>query len=225
MNLSDFKKKKRVVAILLGLIILFSCFMSFGDSVKAAEITQNKIRITQFNGVDYSRVYDFDYYINRYEDLKKAFGNDDVAALKHFIKYGMREGRQAKETFDVFSYKNANQDLRKAFGNDLRKYYEHYMIWGYKERRVSQGVNVVQNPVTVMDGVDYSKVYDFNYYINMYPDMKKYYGNNDVAALRHFVYHGMSEGRQAKATFDVNSYRLQYPDLRVKCAKELENME
>ena len=214
MNLSDFKKKKRVVAVLLGLIILFSCFMSSGDSVKAAEITQNKIRITQFNGVDYSRVYDFDYYINRYEDLKKAFGNDDVAALKHFIKYGMREGRQAKETFDVFSYKNANQDLRKAFGNDLRKYYEHYMIWGYKERRVSQGVNVVQNPVTVMDGVDYSKVYDYYFYIEKYADLKKAFGNDDIAALKHFIVHGMREGRQAKETFDVYSYKNAYRDLR-----------
>ena len=32
----------------------------------------------------------------------------------------------------------------------------------------------IQNPVTVLNNVDYKAVYDFNYYVNEYPDMKNY---------------------------------------------------
>ena len=170
--------------------------------------------VTVYNGVDYSRVFNYNYYVNHNADVKKAFGNDYLAVLKHFVTYGMREGRRAKASFDVKSYKNANADLRVAYGNDLTKYYLHYIKWGYKENRKATGVSKLQNPITKLDGVDYSRVYDFNYYLSKNPDVKKAFGNDDVAVLRHFINYGMKEGRRAKASFDVNSYKLGYRDLR-----------
>ena len=170
--------------------------------------------ITIYEGVDYARVFDFNYYVNKYPDVKKAFGNDYYAVLRHFVVYGMREGRQAKSNFQVQSYKNANQDLRLAFGNDLRKYYEHYIRNGYREGRKTTGVSTVQNPVTKLNGVDYSKVYDYFYYQNKYSDIKKAFGNDDIATLRHFINNGMKEGRQAKASFELRSYKFAYRDLR-----------
>ncbi len=170
--------------------------------------------VTVYNGVDYSRVFDYTYYVNHNADVKKAFGKDYLAVLKHFVTYGMKEGRRAKGSFDVKSYKNANADLRVAYGNDLTKYYLHYIKWGYKENRKATGVSKLQNPVTKLDGVDYSRVYDFNYYLSKNPDVKKAFGNDDVAVLRHFINYGMKEGRRAKASFDVNSYKLGYRDLR-----------
>ena len=44
---------------------------------------------TVFGGVDYAAVYDYDYYINQYADLRAAFGTDANAALQHFVTYGM----------------------------------------------------------------------------------------------------------------------------------------
>ncbi len=170
--------------------------------------------VTVYNGVDYSRVFSYNYYVNHNADVKKAFGNDYLAVLKHFVTYGMREGRRAKASFDVKSYKNANADLRVAYGNDLTKYYLHYIKWGYKENRKATGVSKLQNPITKLDGVDYSRVYDFNYYLSKNPDVKKAFGNDDVAVLRHFINYGMKEGRRAKASFDINSYKLGYRDLR-----------
>ena len=170
--------------------------------------------VTVYNGVDYSRVFDYTYYVNHNADVKKAFGNDYLAVLKHFVNNGMREGRRAKGSFDVKSYKNANADLRVAYGNDLTKYYLHYIKWGYKENRKATGVSKLQNPITKLDGVDYSRVYDYNYYLSKNPDVKKAFGGDDVAVLRHFINYGMKEGRRAKASFDVNSYKLGYRDLR-----------
>ena len=171
--------------------------------------------VTVYEGTDYSRVFDYNYYVSHHADVKKAFGNDYYAVLRHFVVYGMREGRQAKANFDVKSYRNANQDLRVAFGNNLVQYYQHYMKWGYKENRKATGVTKLMNPVTKLNGVDYSRVYDFNYYLSKNPDVKKVFGtNDDVSVLRHFINYGMKEGRRAKAAFDINSYKLGYRDLR-----------
>ena len=170
--------------------------------------------LTVYNGVDYSKVYDFNYYINKYSDMKKYYANDDVGAIKHFVEHGMAEGRQGKAAFELGSYKNSSPDLRKHFGNDNKKYYIHYMNHGYAEGRKAVNVTKMVGPTTVYNGVDYSKVYDFNFYINKYADMKKYFQYDDAGAIKHFVEHGMAEGRQGSSAFDINSYKNAYPDLR-----------
>ena len=169
---------------------------------------------TVYKGVDYAAVYDFQYYITKYADLKKVFQYDDAGALEHFVETGMREGRQAKDSFDVNSYRNQYADLRKAFGSNLKLYYEHYINTGKKEGRKATGVTELQNATTVYKGVDYAVVYDFNYYIAKYDDLKKVFRYDEEGALAHFVENGMGEGRQAKDSFDVKSYRNQYADLR-----------
>jgi hypothetical protein len=165
--------------------------------------------------VDYSKVYNFEYYINKYPDMKSYFGNDDQAAIRHFVLYGMAEGRQGSGSFDLNSYKNANPDLRQCFKKDNKKYYIHYINHGYKEGRTATGVTKMKNPVTVYNGVDYSKVYDFEYYISKYSDMKKYFQYDDEGALKHFVEYGIKEGRQGKDNFNIYVYRENSPDLQV----------
>ena len=60
---------------------------------------------------------------------------DDSAVLRHFINYGMSEGRRGSEAFDVYSYKTRYLDLRKAYGSNLKAYYCHYLEYGMKEHR------------------------------------------------------------------------------------------
>ena len=172
---------------------------------------------------EYSAVFDAAYYANRYPELMTAFGNDDSALLQHFIQYGMAEGRQGSHQFDVYSYKNLYPDLRAAFGNNLKSYYMHYISSGKAEGRKATGVNTLQKPVTTYNGIDYSAVYDYNYYLKKYSDLAKIYTNDDIGLLAHFVNCGMSEGRQAKDSFDVFSYRNQYQDLRLAFGKDLKS--
>ena len=174
---------------------------------------------TSYGGVNYSAVYDYNYYIKNNPDVKKAFGGDKTATLKHFVNYGMAEGRRAKASFDVKSYRLKYGDLRLSFGKDLKKYYLHYINYGQKEGRIATGVTTLQNPVTKLNGVNYSAVYDYNYYIKMNPDVKRVYGQDDVAVLKHFVNYGMAEGRQAKATFNINVYMKQ-SDLKKAFGKD-----
>ena len=192
---------------------LFSCDEA-SDGGTIPTPTPTPVSDTVYNGVDYSAVYDYDYYITYNSDVKSAFGSDKAAALKHFVEYGMKEGRQAKSTFNVYSYAYKYSDLRRAYGNDLKKYYIHYINYGSKEGRIATGVTSMQNYTTIYNGVDYSAVYDGAYYRSHYADVKKAFGIDDSAMLKHFVEYGMKEGRQAKSTFNVYSYAYKYADLR-----------
>lgn len=171
---------------------------------------------TWYNGIDYSAVYEYNYYINTYGDLRNAFGNDSTAAIAHFVNYGMNEGRQAKSTFDVVSYRNQYSDLRQVFGwNNLRAYYEHYMNWGIKESRVGTGCNTLQNPLHSFLGIDCSSIYNYQYYIDNNPDVKNAFGGDDVSIFIHFLTCGLNEGRSSCSNFNVYSYRNQNQDLRL----------
>ena len=180
--------------------------------------------VTAYNGVDYSAVYNYSYYINKYVDLKVAFGSDQTAAIAHFVNNGMDEGRQACEDFNVSIYKDNYTDLQQAFGNNWKSYYLHYINNGKQEgRNAKTAINNAASTsttttntagITVYNGVDYSAVYNYSYYINKYADLKKAYGNNQTEALAHFVNNGMNEGRQASEEFNVSIYKSNYADLQ-----------
>ena len=185
-------------------------------------IVESTANNTTYDGLDYAPVFDFDYYVGKYEDLRNAFGNDKKALFNHFINYGMKEGRQATPDFNVKIYKDNYADLQNAFMNDLPAYYRHYCVWGKNEGRIANmNINGItssaiglENPVTKYGNIDYSDVYDYNYYINHYADLRIAFEFDDVATLQHFVNYGMNEGRQAKSSFDVFKYKERYADLR-----------
>lgn len=167
-----------------------------------------------YGGVDYAKVFDASFYLNKYPDLKAAFNDNIHAAFDHFIHNGINEGRQAISNFDVISYRNQNPDLRLALGDNLTAYYKHYIMYGYKENRVSFG-NQEMVTVTSYKGRDYSLVYSFDSYLNNNNDIKIKFKNDEFSAIAHFVNFGMKEGRLASDSFDVNSYRIGYRDLRI----------
>ncbi len=88
-----------------------------------------------YNGIDYYPVFNPGYYINRYEDLRKAYKDKPDELFNHFTTFGMKEARQANATFNPVIYRNNYKDLQEAYGNDWPKYYEHYCVFGIKEGR------------------------------------------------------------------------------------------
>ena len=189
--------------------------------------TEQKINLDKVNyqlkKSAYAPVFDASYYAKNNKDLKIAFGNDENALFQHFLNYGMSEGRQASAEFNVKSYRNAYADLRQAFGNDLKSYYLHYMNCGKREGRKTTGVTSLQNPVTAYNGKDYAAVYNYDYYISKYSDLKKAFAGDDSAAIRHFVECGMAEGRQASSEFILNVYKSNYSDLRAAFGNDNKN--
>lgn len=179
---------------------------------------------TIYKGVDYSKLYNPYYYLNNNKDVYEKYGYDDDAIIEHFVNVGMQETRQGTEDFNVISYKNLYRDLRDVYGMDWQRYYMHYINYGKQEGRVATGYeDTVVGAITTYKGVDYSDVYDYFYYITNNPDVFNVYGYNDDAVLEHFVNYGMQEGRQGIASFNVNSYKNRYSDLRKAYGMSLKN--
>ncbi len=209
-------------------------YMSYGKSEGRHATGCPKIKglRTSSGGVDYAPVYDPEYYLSHNDDVEKAYTKvsgcgvtmlDDGAVLRHFIRYGMAEGRRGSEAFDVQSYYNEYPDLRLAYGTGLPKYYSHYLRYGKKEERHASGCSSLKDAVTKAGGVDYAPVYDPEYYLSHNDDVEKAYTKttyggvtvlDDSAVLRHFINHGMAEGRRGSESFDVYGYKTRYLDLR-----------
>ena len=173
--------------------------------------------------LDYSSVFDANYYLSNNPDVAKATAGNSELALDHFINYGMSEGRRGSASFNVQSYFNEYPDLRAAFGFDLVKYYEHYVTAGKAEGRHGTGCSKIEGYATTINGVDYSSVYDPSFYLSNNEDIRNAFSKrspagvvmiDDAAVLRHFVSCGMAEGRRGSESFDVLSYYNIYPDLR-----------
>jgi hypothetical protein len=81
----------------------------------------------------------------------------------------------------------------------------HYIEYGKKERREAK-----------VSLKELALVFDYKYYADKYPDLKKAMGYNETLLREHFLNHGIYEGRQAHPSFSVNAYKQRYSDLKRK---------
>jgi hypothetical protein len=79
-------------------------------------------------------VLDVDFYLAKYADLNAGFRNDHGAAMRHWLEYGINEGRQPSAEFDLRSYRERNADLRGAGNADLLN---HWLAYGQHEGRIA----------------------------------------------------------------------------------------
>ena len=180
--------------------------------------------------MDYSAVFDADYYLKNNPDVAKWANNDKDKALQHFVSCGMAEGRRGNEAFDVQSYYNEYPDLRAAFGTDIVRFYEHYATFGKGEGRHPSGCASIKGMRTSLGGTDYSAVYDPDYYLEHNADVRSFYSRSvgslvlldDTGVIGHFVSCGMAEGRRGNEAFDVQSYKNRYIDLQIAYGNRLD---
>ena len=135
--------------------------------------------LTKGNPDDYWAVYSYDYYIEHNPDVYAAYGDDEGAVFRHFIEYGMKEGRQSSPIFDISYYRGQYGDLAHEFGDDLARYFNHFMRSGMAEGR--QG----------------SEAFSVESYYNEYPDVRRAYGTASWEPYyRHYLNDGIGEGRR-----------------------------
>lgn len=122
---------------------------------------------------DISAIFDADYYINSYWDLK---GMTAEQAKVHFMNWGIKEGRCASASFDVKYYVANNWDLA---GMDYVTAASHYLQWGVNENRK-----------TVDEAY---KDFDAAHYIANNWDLA---GMSAKAAYDHYMKYGKNENRK-----------------------------
>lgn len=98
----------------------------------SGEAKRNLVRkpLTIYKGTDYSAVYDYDDYMDRYTNLADIYGTDCEGALKYFVEIGISEGQHGSDDFDVWCYRRSNPGVRRQLLADIPAYYLHYIRIG-----------------------------------------------------------------------------------------------
>ena len=79
--------------------------------------------------VDWSLLFDGDYYIETFPGLAHLYHKDKDLLLRHFQTVGIHEGRQGCQDFNVAAYqKNCGAEVREAFGDNYECYYFYYAM-------------------------------------------------------------------------------------------------
>ena len=181
--------------------------------------------VTQYKGIDYGRVYNFEYYKTHNTYVRKHFSGNPEKALKYFVTKGMKKRHRASAEFDVNSYINGNKDLRRLYKKNYKKYYLHYIRTGYKTasyKATATGITSMRNACTRYAGLDYSPIYDYAYYIANNKAVKKKFGVDDLGAFEYFIGHDLPRGVKGNASFDVKKFRSDNPSLQKKFGYDYE---
>ena len=126
-------------------------------------------------------MFDAKYYVEKYADLKKAYGNNYQKLYEHFIGCGIHEGRIASPVFDAKYYLTKYEDLQKAFGSLSYSYaLMHFYYNGCNEFRITtEEFNVVK-------------------YKDSNEDLSKAFGNKSKLYYKHYIEFGYKENRVVK---------------------------
>ena len=82
--------------------------------------------IRDYNLIKKSNLFDSEYYLAKNEDVKKA----KIDTIKHYLKFGWKEGRNPSAKFDGNEYLNKRPDVRVAGICPL----VHYLKFGKDEK-------------------------------------------------------------------------------------------
>lgn len=110
------------------------------SSVPTEEDKQAAVEVqptTEAADVDYSPVFNADYYYNNNVDLQAALPYEEETLKQHFLNTGLAEGRQGCDTFHILVYIENNPDLKQIFGEDISLYVNHYLNSGRFEDRIA----------------------------------------------------------------------------------------
>lgn len=149
------QKKKQYAKVrtagLAGLLVLAQCTTAVMPVMAAedknvqyqAQTTNNgSIKREDIAGLIPSSVadiFDAEFYMNKYPDVKAVFGYDPQALLMHYLQFGLKEGRTGSPILDITKYRSLYPDLETAFGDNWDLYVKHYFEFGIAEGR-SNGI-------------------------------------------------------------------------------------
>lgn len=187
-------------------------------------------------------IFDAKYYADSNPDIKAKFGYDEYKLLDHFYNFGIKEGRKSSPTFDIRYYLESNSDLKKIFGNDYKKAFEHFKNFGCKECRKSSenydgmfykyyysdltklssielmqhylNFGIKEGRIGGIDNILENIVFDAEYYSLYNSDIKKVFGNNYTELKKHWLQHGISEGRLSSALYNPEIYTVLNEDIQ-----------
>lgn len=124
-------------------------------------------------------IFDAGYYSEAHDDLGRTFRGDERELSKHWVRFGIEEGRSSSPVMNVEWYVAMNPDLQAAFGDhNYRDALKHWMEHGLAEGRPAH------------------PEFDPRWYIQQNPDVAASFGATNYAkAVQHYLEFGRAEGR------------------------------
>ena len=183
-------KKTRAIAASSSVFLLatFSSGISFAACSVNSELRQNLIDAwgqnyfqepASFSDIETNKrkskldeLFNAAYYLNRYPDLKSAFGNDKNLAFQHWINNGICELRDSSATFSINTYKKY-PDLKAAFGDNSWDYVAHFFNNGAAEGRCTVDNSEIPTRITLSHEIVSAE----------YPSFGTVYQNNLIGGL------------------------------------------
>lgn len=95
---------------------------------------KNELKIIKKSGF-----FDVSYYLRSYDDVRKS----DINPIKHYLKFGWKEGRNPSERFDTNFYLDIYPDVRDSGMNPL----VHFIMFGKYENRKTHSENSLSGEV------------------------------------------------------------------------------
>lgn len=147
-------------------------------------------------------VIDFNFYRDKYPNLEPS-GYD---LQWHWLNVGIHHGLVSRQDFSVKSYLWRYPNLQKTYGEkNYEAALDHWLNSGQAAGRDASPREL--------------SVFKAQFYLDLYPDLKKSLGNNTQAATQHWLTVGINEGRKSSPDFDIKAYLGRYPDLQAKFGK------
>lgn len=185
-------------------------------------------------GRDPSPLFQAEFYTGAHSDIMYK----QVNPLLHYIEYGATEGRNPNPLFDTHWYVERFMSATASGMNPLAhflahdhppsqrfdpqwyiEHYDlkcmsapealvHYFAFG-QYRRHARNENEFQHFLTEISRIEDSKIFDSNYYIEMYPEVAA----AGIPPVEHYYFYGAHEGRSINPVFSVDWYAKHYPGI------------
>lgn len=150
--------------------------------------------------------YDWKSYLNIYPDLKKAFGDNEESARNHYREHGFKEKRKLFYEGDPIKCRKDKDDNKGhyiyRYTGGKRRFYPSPAIADSWDPTY---VNSTEIDCTHVPKGDDMSLVDWNTYLNINPDLKKAFGDNEESARNHYREHGFKEGRRVRNPIEGDS--------------------
>lgn len=183
------------------------------------KLKPNKIKITSTNVQINNKTYDInvfslfneEFYLNKYPDIKEA----NINPLGHYLEHGSKEGRLPNPLFDPNYYrkKNLNNSFEIEplihYHENKDKYLDTHPLFEaeFYADKIGESIEdqtLLEHFLTIGYKNDISPTphFDFKYYKQNNQDI------GDMNPLLHYILHGESEGRWPNFTFSPQQHQI-----------------
>jgi len=185
--------------------------------VEGKMLNQDKRKLTDIIKAFCDTMIQAGYVCGVYTSLShfnSSFYDTELVIYPHWVAcYGTKKPTlKSGNLIEMWQFGGSTNYIRsnKIAGKVCDQNYCYFDIWGQ-----SPAPSPAPTPTGyVINGYDYSPVFNPTYYANRYPDLQGAFGNDANALWNHFQTFGMNEFRQGSAEFNPQVYKDKYADVR-----------